>query len=62
MQSGRAMVLAATAVVLMYMVGVIVRRSTAWWEWLAALAGLAFAVWFWFTEFRRAAERRGKDG
>ncbi|HEY8347583.1 MAG TPA: hypothetical protein VIL07_09970 [Symbiobacteriaceae bacterium] len=60
MDSGFLMAVAATLVVVLYLSGVIVRRSSLWYEWFFALAGAAFAAWFWFTELRRALRRRGR--
>lgn len=54
------MPLAATVVVALYVAGVIARGSTQWYEWLAALAGGAFAAWFWIAEYQRMVRRRGK--
>lgn len=47
-------------VVLYYFVMVIAQRSDRWYEWFAALAGVAFAAWFWFTEVQRARRRRDR--
>lgn len=55
------MPLAASLVVGIYTAGVLVRRSTHWYEWLAAAAGLAFAAWFWYAEIQRARRRSGKS-
>jgi hypothetical protein len=54
------MPLAATIVVAVYAAGVIFRRSGLWYEWLAVAAGVGFAIWFWFTEYKRAQRRKGK--
>lgn len=54
------MPLAATIVVLFYAAGVITRRPALWYEWLAVAAGVGFAIWFWFTEYKRAQRRKGK--
>ncbi len=54
------MPLAATLVVLFYALGVAFRRSPLWYEWVAAALGAAFAVWFWYTELKRARRRRGR--
>lgn len=54
------MPLAATFVVGLYAAGVLLRRSPLWYEWVAAAAGVAFAVWFWITEVQRARRRRSR--
>jgi hypothetical protein len=54
------MPLAASMVIAIYVIGVIVRRSTLWYEWLAVLAGVAFACWFWYAEWQRAKRRRSR--
>jgi len=56
------MPLAASVVVLLFAAGVLIRQSTLWYEWAAALAGVAFAVWFWFTELMRARRKAGGRG
>jgi hypothetical protein len=54
------MPLAATVVVLIYAAGVIIRHGGLWYEWLAVVAGVGFATWFWFTEYKRVQRRKGK--
>ena len=55
------MPIAASIVVAIYAIGVIARgRSALWYECLAVAAGVGFAIWFWFTEYKRAQRRKGK--
>jgi len=54
MHDSNLMPLAATIVAVLYALGVVVRRSSHWYEWIAAAAGAGFAIWFWLTEYRRA--------
>lgn len=56
------MPLAASVVVLVYAIGVGLRWwEAAWYELLAALAGIGFAIWFWVADYLRTQRQRRAD-
>lgn len=56
------MPVAATAVVLIYLVGVLSRWDSApWYEWVGAAGGAGGAIWFWIWDIMRD-RRRGRRG
>jgi hypothetical protein len=54
------MPVAATAVVVIYALGMIRSGTVSWYHWVAITAGAGFATWFWLSEIGRIIHSRKK--